>query len=77
MLKALYPTVTYKWLMINLGKSWKGKVKWGIDNFAGRSAYKMFVYDSDFQAAVHREADKSQLPKQMGGELPASCYAQS
>ena len=50
--KALYPTVVYKWLMVNLAKSWKGKVQWAISNFGGRSAYKMFVYDEEFKAEV-------------------------
>ena len=77
LLKSLYPTVTFKWLMVNLGKSWKGKVKWAIDNFGGRSAYKMMVYDSEFVQAVLAEADPSQLPKQFGGLLPEAAFAES
>jgi len=74
-MKALYPTVIYKWLMVNLGKSWKGKVKWAVDNFGGRSAYKMFVYDEDFRSALLAEADASQLPQQLGGLMRASTFA--
>jgi hypothetical protein len=77
LLKALYPTVIYKWLMVNLGRSWKGKVKWAIDNFGGRSSYKMFVFDGDFRQPVGAEAEPSQLPEQFGGTLPAASFTES
>ena len=74
-MKALYPTVIYKWLMVNLGKSWKGKVKWAVDNFGGRSAYKMFVYDEDFRSAPARRSGRVALPQQLGGLMRASTFA--
>ena len=77
LLKALYPTVIYKWLMVNLAKSWKSKVKWAIENFGGRSSYKMFVYDNEFQPFVFAEAEPTQLPKQFGGLLPAAVFAEA
>ena len=75
LLKTLYPTVVYKWLMVNLAKSWKAKVKWAIDNFGGRSAYKMFVFDADYKQALAAEAAPAVLPAQLGGSLPAATFA--
>ena len=41
--KALYPTVVYKWFMVNIGKSYLGTVRSAISNFGGRSKHKMIV----------------------------------
>ena len=77
LMKNLYPTVVFKWFMVNLAKAWKGKVKWAVDNFGGRSAYKMFVCDADFHKEVLAEANASQLPSQLGGQLPAAAFAET
>ena len=73
-MKSLYPTATYKWFMINIKPSYAGKVQGAISSFGGRSAYKMIVCDTNYKAVLEAEVDKSMLPSQFGGNLPASCF---
>ena len=73
-MKSLYPTATYKWFMINIKPSYAGKVQGAISSFGGRSAYKMIVCDTNYKAVLEAEVDKSMLPSQFGGSLPASCF---
>lgn len=74
-MKLLYPTVVFKWFMVNMGSSWIGSVRGAINNFGGRSAYKMIVCGTDFQATVHESVDPAQLPEQLGGALPKAYFA--
>ncbi|KAL1496629.1 hypothetical protein AB1Y20_014233 [Prymnesium parvum] len=69
MMKNLYPTVVYKWFMINLRPSYKGKVQTAIESFGGRSKHKMIVCDSAYHDIVYSDIDPSQLPTSMGGVL--------
>ena len=76
LMKALYPTVVYKWLMLNLRPKYKNSVQTAISHFGGRSKHKMIVCDTDFDALLAAEVDASQLPKCMRGELPDGAFAQ-
>ena len=75
LMKALYPTVTFKWFMVNLAPNYKGSVQGAIKNFGGRSAYKMFVCGADFGELVSASVDPAMLPEQLQGKLPAALFA--
>ena len=72
--KALYPTVVYKWYMVNLRASYKSSVQKAIANFGGRSKHKMYVCDTEFGAELDAELERSMLPAQLGGKLPAASF---
>ena len=73
--KMLYPTVIYKWYMINLAAAHLSKVQKAIATFGGRSKHKMIVCSTDFAAVLFVDVDPSQVPSQMKGGLPASAFA--
>lgn len=75
--KMLYPTVIYKWFMVNLASAHLKKVQSAIATFGGRSKHKMIVCDTEFQKVVFPDINPSQLPAQFGGELPDAAFAQS
>jgi len=75
MMKMLYPTVVFKWFMVNIGPAVKGTVQTAIANFGGRSAYKMIVCGSDYAEQVLASIDASQLPEQLSGTLPKALFA--
>ena len=62
--KMLYPTVIYKWYMINLASAHLSKVQKAIATFGGRSKHKMIVCDTEFQKVVFPDINPSQLPAQ-------------
>jgi len=66
-MKAAYPTVTFKWFMVNLRASYKANTQSVITKFGGRSAYKMIVLDDKFQQTLHADIDPSQLSTTLGG----------
>ena len=60
--------------MINIKPSYAGKVQGAISSFGGRSAYKMIVCDTNYKATLDAEIERSMLPSQFGGTLPAACF---
>jgi len=74
LMKSLYPTVVFKWYMVNLDNSYKSHVQGAIKNFGGRSGYKMIVCGMDFQEAILKQIGRSELPEELGGTLPNSLF---
>jgi hypothetical protein len=68
-MKALYPTVVFKWFMVNLRTNYKSSVQKAIANFGGRSKHKMIVCDTEFEAVLFVDVDPSQLPTHLKGSL--------
>lgn len=69
LMKALYPTVTYKWYMINLRPNFQKTVQKAIGTFGGRSKHKMIVLDTEFAATVFLDVDPAMMPTSLGGKL--------